>query len=238
MVPLRALLSGSAALALVALLGGWCEALEIIDVANKPRVKTGDKLVPQGGQLFPLSAAGLEFPVWKFDTPTSPSGGPWTMDQCRLKALAICKQGTSLGIVLEINAICWVVAQAFSDFVDTSGGFGRRGSDSAVLPIVNQPATGGSPLYVFDVLTAEPSAQPSGRPSPLTTEPPSALKEDSTASPTKPTPADQTIIKLGAVGGVLFVSITGVVLAAWRFGPGRLSRAPPSAMAPTKTVGW
>ena len=221
-----------AALAL-ALLGGLCEA---------QRVTTGTTLSVQGGQLLPRSAAGLEFPSVKFDTPTSPSGGPWTMDQCRQKALAICKPGTSLGIVLEnmleINAICWVVAQAFSDFVDTSGGFGFRGSDSAVLPIVNQPATGGSPLYVFDVLTEEPSAQPSGRPSPLTTEPPSALKEDSTATPTQPTPADQTIIKLGAVGGVLFVSITGVVLAAWRFGPGRLSRAPPSAMAPTKTVGW
>jgi hypothetical protein len=135
---------------------------------------------------------------------------------------------------------CWVIAQTFSDLFYSAGAADLGGSDQTLLPVANPPANGPSPLFLFNIVipTAEPSAQPSGRPSPLTTEPPSALKEDSTATPTQPTQADQTIIKLGAVGGVLFVSITGVVLAAWRFGPGRFSRAPPSAMAPTKTVGW
>jgi hypothetical protein len=116
MAGLRFLLSASAVLALV---DNWCEA----------RVTTGTTLRPQGGQDQAIDAAGLEFPVIKFDTPTSPTGGPWTVEECRLKALNVCKPGSALGITLENNAMCWVTGQQFSDFVNTTGAWGTRGSD-------------------------------------------------------------------------------------------------------------
>jgi hypothetical protein len=223
---LRAMLSASAALVL---LGGWCEAA---------RVTTGTSLTPQGGQDLAKDAAGVEFPQYKFDAPTSPSGGPWTAEQCRLKALAVCKPGSSLGIWLENSAICWVVAQAHSDLVNTTGVFGFRGSDAAVLPIVNAPATGISVLYVFDVVptaspSKAPSAKPSAQPTPFPTlqptlqpildvaPPPSALRT------TEPT--DKSLMNIGTVAGVTLVSIAGAVLAAWRLRWNRRSVEPPSA---------
>ena len=109
-------LSANAALAL---LGGWCEA----------RVTTGTTLRPHGGQFHARDAAGVEFPTWKFDSPTSPTGGPWTVEECRLKALYVCKPGSALGITLENNVMCWVTGQQFSDFVNTTGAWGTRGSD-------------------------------------------------------------------------------------------------------------
>ncbi len=169
------------ALAALALLGGLC-------VCEAQRVTTGTILSIHGGQAFPRSAAGLEFPIFKFDTTQSPSRGPWTVEQCRQKALAICKNGSSLGIMLEQNSICWVAAQSFSDFVNVTGYFGYRGSDSAVLPIVNEPATGNNPLYVFEVLTAAPTNQPTAQP---TTARPTMAP--TTAKPTaRPTTAPTT----------------------------------------------
>jgi hypothetical protein len=168
---LGATLSASAALAL---LGGLCEAA---------RVTTGTILTPQGGQFFARDAAGVEFPHWKFDKPVSPSGGPWTVEECRLKALAICKPGSSLGIWHENSQICWVIGQAFSDFVNLTGAFGFRGSDAAVIPIATPPATGGvSPLYVFNIVPAASSQTPSKAPSRAPSQAPSAQP---TARPSK-----------------------------------------------------
>ncbi len=49
----------------------------------------GTILTPQGGQFLARDASGVEFPHAKLDKPVSPSGGPWTAEECRLKALAI-----------------------------------------------------------------------------------------------------------------------------------------------------
>jgi hypothetical protein len=244
MFALRALLTAHAALAL---LGGWCEAA---------RVTTNTILRPQGGQLLAKDAAGVEFVQYKFDTPSSPTGGPWTPLQCKVKALAVCKPGSSLGIMLENNAICWVVAQADSDFVNTTGMSGFRGSNAAVFPIVNAPATGSSPLFVFDVVpTASPSKAPSAKPSAQptlfptlhpTASPSKAPNAKPSAQPTPfttlqpiidvaPPPSalrtteDKSLVNIGTVAGVTFVSIAGAVLAAWRFRPNQRFVEPPSA---------
>ena len=138
MTILKLALSANAALAL---LGGWCEA---------QRVTTGTSLTPQGGQLFAKDAAGKEFPHVKFASAAHPSGGPWTLEECRLKALAVCKPDSSLGIWHENSAtnsaFCWVVGQSYSDFVNTTGASASRGIDNAVLPITNPPLTGDDTL--------------------------------------------------------------------------------------------
>jgi hypothetical protein len=171
---LRAVLS---ALSALALLGGLCEA---------QRVTTGTTLTLQG-QRFIVDAQGTEFPHFKFDQPVSPTGGPWTVEECRQKALMVCKPGTALSIALEQLRICWVSAQSFSDFVNTTGAFGFRGFDSAVLPIVivNPDKTGNFPLYVFNVITAS-TAQPTTA-QPTTAQPTTA--QPTTAQPTTAQPA-------------------------------------------------
>jgi hypothetical protein len=252
MFALRALTAHAA----LALLGGWCEAA---------RVTTSTILRPQGGQSLAKDGAGVEFVAYRFDV-SVPADGFLSLE-CKRKALATCKPGSSLGIMLENNALCWVIAQARSDFVETTGMIGFRGSDAAVLPIVNAPATGISPLFVFDVMppTASPSKAPSAKPTASPSKAPSAKPSEQpsakpsaqpsaqpNAQPTPfptlqpiidvapppsalPTTEAKSLVNVGTVAGVAFVSIAGAVLAAWRFRPNRRSVEPPSA---TVANGW
>ncbi len=50
-----------------------------------------------------------------------------------LKTLKVCKPGSSLVVRFENNAICWVVAHALFDLVNTTGNSGNRGDNSATL---------------------------------------------------------------------------------------------------------
>jgi hypothetical protein len=163
-------------------------------LAVAARVTTGTTLTAQGGQSIARDAKGVAFPstAWRFDQ--SPNKLAWTVEQCRIKALAVTRSGSPLGIWIENNMNCWVIGQQFTDFIDTSGMAGQFGTNAAVYPIANPPATGGDNIYVFNVMSEETASPTTAAPttvapttaSPTTANPTTA--NPTTASPTTTSP--------------------------------------------------